>query len=60
MNCDGLAAASGIDPALVALVLTARRWWEVLPQGETNIKRIAARERIGVSRITPVLRPAFL
>ena len=57
---DGLAAASGTDTSLIGLLLKARRWWEVLQEGEIDIKRLAAREGIGASWITRVLRLAFL
>jgi hypothetical protein len=41
-------------------VLKARRWWELLQAGEIDIKTLAAREGVGASWITRVLRLAFL
>jgi DNA invertase Pin-like site-specific DNA recombinase len=57
---DGLAATTGTDTSLITLVLKARRWWEVLQVGEVDIKTLAAREGVGASWITRVLRLAFL
>jgi site-specific DNA recombinase len=57
---DGLAAASRHDPALIALVIKARRWWDILQQGEISVGGLAAREGVSPSWISRVLRLAFL
>ena len=48
------------DAALIRLLLRARGWWSQLKDGEIDVKRLAARERVNPSYVTRVLRLAFL
>lgn len=56
----GFAVTMATDTSLIALVPKARRWWDVLQEAEVDIERLAAREGIGASWLTRVLRLAFL
>jgi DNA invertase Pin-like site-specific DNA recombinase len=56
---DGLASPN-TNTALISLVVKAHRWWDILQAGETDIKMLAAREKVSASWITRVLRLAFL
>lgn len=57
---DGLAATGKPDPAVIALVLKARRWWDTLREGKLDVSTLAAREGVTSSWVTWVLRLAFL
>ncbi|MCP3733106.1 hypothetical protein M9978_22115, partial [Sphingomonas sp. MG17] len=59
---DGRAAAtsSGSDHSALKLLVTARRWWTILREGEIRIKELATREGISASWMTRVVRLAFL
>ncbi|QNE32435.1 recombinase family protein [Sphingomonas sp. NBWT7] len=48
------------DPALVRLLMRARRWWGELRQGELDITRLAQREKVSATYVTRVVRMAFL
>ncbi|MBX3593560.1 hypothetical protein [Sphingomonas sp.] len=48
------------DPGLLKLILTARRWWSILAQGELRVSELAAREGVSASRVTRAVRLAFL
>lgn len=48
------------DPALIRLLLKARRWWERLATGETDIATLARAERVNDSWMTRVVRLNFL
>jgi len=57
---NGTAAVRHADPALVRLLLKARRWWSELAKGELNILALSQRENISASYLTRVVRLAFL
>jgi site-specific DNA recombinase len=57
---DGRVANSKTDPSSIRLLLKARRWWEILRQGEVDVKTLAASEGVSNSYVTRVLRLAFL
>lgn len=48
------------DPALLRLIITARRWWSILAQGEVRISELAIREGVSASWMTRAVRLAFL
>jgi DNA invertase Pin-like site-specific DNA recombinase len=48
------------DQSLTKLLVHARRWWGELKQGEIDITRLAAREKVSAAYITRVIRLAFL
>lgn len=58
---DGSRSQQGIaDPALVRLLIQARRWWGILAEGEMGITALAEREGVNPSYITRIVRVAFL
>ncbi|MCP3731502.1 hypothetical protein M9978_13820 [Sphingomonas sp. MG17] len=59
---DGRAAAlsSGSDHSALKLLVTARRWWTILREGEIRINELAAQEGVSASWMTRVVRLAFL
>jgi len=58
---DGRAATGAApDPALLRLLVTARRWWDELAQGQCDIAALARREKVSASWMTRVVRLAFL
>ncbi|MDB5575512.1 MAG: resolvase [Bradyrhizobium sp.] len=57
---DGRIATTKADPSSIGLLLKARRWWEILRQGEVDVKTLAASEGVSNSYVTRVLRLAFL
>lgn len=58
---DGSRSQQGIaDPALVRLLVQARRWWGILGEGELGITALAKREGVNPSYITRIVRVAFL
>ena len=48
------------DASLIAMIITARRWWAQLAEGTLNIKDLAQREGVTASWMTRTLRLAFL
>lgn len=54
------AVTQAADPALLRLILTARRWWAELAQGELDITALSQREGVTDSWMTRVVRLAFL
>jgi len=57
---DGRVATTKADASSIKLLLKARRWWEILRQGEMDVTMLAAREGVNDSYMTRVLRLAFL
>jgi hypothetical protein len=55
-----LAIDDGVDAAILKQVLQARRWWEILAQGEVNIAELAGQEGVTRSYISRVIDVAFL
>jgi site-specific DNA recombinase len=61
IHTNGRAATDGTpDPALVNLLVLARRWWERLATGETDIATLARSEGVNDSWVTRVVRLNFL
>ena len=56
----GAAAFKLADPALIRLLLKARRWWSELAEGKINIPALSKREGISPNYVTRVVRLAFL
>jgi site-specific DNA recombinase len=48
------------DEPLLKMVCQARAWWATLAQGELNVDELAARENMSASRLSRLLRLAFL
>jgi hypothetical protein len=58
---DGLLGRQdGADPALVKLIINARKWWGTLAEGEMDILNLAQQEGVTASWMTRVVRLAFL
>ena len=61
VHSNGLAATAGTaDPGLVALLITARRWWDRLATGEIDISTLAREEGVNDSWMSRVIRINFL
>lgn len=61
IHTNGRAATAGTpDPALVNLLMIARRWWARLATGETDIATLARSEGVNDSWVTRVVRLNFL
>ncbi len=60
VQADGAALATKPDITLTRQLITARRWWAELRQGEIDITRLAERERVTASYVTRIVRLAFL
>ena len=61
IHSNGRAATAGTpDPALVNLLVLARRWWARLATGETDITSLARSEGVNDSWVTRVVRLNFL
>ncbi|TPG04041.1 recombinase family protein [Sphingomonas oligophenolica] len=60
VHSDGAAVAAIPNPALVRLLLRARRWWTILRTGEVDTKTLARQEGVNPAYITRVVRLAFL
>jgi site-specific DNA recombinase len=61
VHSSGKAATAGTtDPALVKLILQARRWWVRLASGEADITKIAETEQVNDSWVSRVIRLNFL
>ena len=61
IHTNGRAATAGTpDPALVNLLVLARRWWARLSTGETDIATLARTEEVNDSWVTRVVRLNFL
>ena len=56
----GHASGPGQDPSLARLIARARRWWGMLAEGHSDIRRLAEQERVTASYMTRVVRLAFL
>jgi len=56
----GTPVSAAADPALLRLILRARRWWEILERGEIDIRTLAQQEGVNDSYVTRVVRLAFL
>jgi len=58
---DGsLGRQDGADPALVKLLIKARKWWSTLAEGELDISTLAIQEGVTASWMTRIVRLAFL
>jgi DNA invertase Pin-like site-specific DNA recombinase len=58
---NGLAIGGDeVDPTLVRLIVTARKWWGMLQEGELDTTSLAVREGVTRSYLTRVVRLAFL
>lgn len=57
---DGAHFDAAADPALIKLLVRARKWWGILRQGELDIAELARREGVNDSYVTRVVRMAFL
>ena len=58
---DGsLGRQDGADPALVKLIIKARKWWGMLAEGEMDILNLAQLEGVTASWMTRIVRLAFL
>lgn len=61
VHSNGLAASMGTaDPRLVALLVTARRWWERIATGEIDVATLSRGEGINDSWMSRVIRINFL
>ena len=61
IHSNGRAATAGTpDPALVNLLVVARRWWARLATGETDVTSLARIEGVNDSWVTRVVRLNFL
>ena len=60
VQASGAAVLPRHDPALVRLVVRARRWWSQLREGALDVGELAASEGVQPSYVTRVLRLAFL
>ncbi len=61
VHSNGLGATAGTpDPSLVALIVTARRWWDRLATGETDIATLSRDEGVNDSWMSRVIRINFL
>ena len=61
VQADGVTQPGTLpNPALVRLVLLARRWWRELRQGELTVPALAAREGCSRGYVTRLLPLAFL
>jgi len=59
-EAGAVSSVSAPDASLIRLVLTARRWWTELAEGEFDITALSAREKASASWMTRVVRLAFL
>ena len=57
---SGAAMQRTVDAPLARLVAKARRWWEILREGELDVSALAAAEGVRASYVTRVVRLAFL
>uniref|UniRef100_UPI0015750A29 recombinase family protein n=1 Tax=Sphingomonas bacterium TaxID=1895847 RepID=UPI0015750A29 len=57
---NGLTIQRNANPALIRLLLRARRWWTILKQGKLDITALAEAEGVMPAYITRVVRLAFL
>ena len=60
VQASGALPQTAADPALVRLLVQARRWWAVLRTGELNTSALARREGVTPSYLSRVVRLAFL
>jgi site-specific DNA recombinase len=61
VHSNGLAATAGTaDPGLVALLVTARRWWDRLATGEIDIANLSREEGVNDSWMSRVIRVNLL
>ncbi|MCT2558459.1 hypothetical protein N0B51_05645 [Tsuneonella sp. YG55] len=61
VHSNGLVATAGTaDPDLVALLVTARRWWDRLATGEIDIATLSREEGVNDSWMSRVIRINFL
>lgn len=61
VQSNGLAATAGTpDPGRVALLVTARRWWDRLSTGEIDIATLSREEGVNDSWMSRVIRVNFL
>lgn len=61
VHSNGQTATSGTsDPGLIALLVTARRWWEQISTGGTDIATLAKQEGVNDSWMSRVIRMNFL
>lgn len=60
VQAGGSTSDGSPNQALVRLILRARRWWDILRQGEMDITQLAANEGLQNGYVTRVLRLAFL
>ena len=61
LDGDGCAtAAQAPNKPLLKMIIHARAWWATLAKGEFNVQELAAAENMNPSRLTRVLRLAFL
>ena len=54
------AVSAAPDPSLTTMLITARRWWAQLAQGQIKVQTLAIQEDVTASWITRVVRLAFL
>jgi site-specific DNA recombinase len=58
---DGsVSASAAADPALLKLLLKARRWWAELAAGTCDVAALSRREGLSASYVTRVVRLVFL
>nr|WP_298894678.1 recombinase family protein [uncultured Altererythrobacter sp.] len=58
---SGVSASSTTpDRTLINLLIQAKRWWDELAKGETDIAKLSRREGVTASWMTRVVRLAFL
>lgn len=57
---DGTHFDTKVDPALIKLLVRARKWWSILCQGDLDIAELARREGVNDSYVTRIVRIAFL
>jgi DNA invertase Pin-like site-specific DNA recombinase len=60
VQSNGSSVRTETSPALVNLIVQARKWWAALAAGEIDITTLAAREGVNDSYITRIVRIAFL
>lgn len=61
LDSQGCAAATQLpDEPLLRMLGQARTWWATLAEGRLNVEQLAARENVNPSRLTRILRMAFL
>jgi site-specific DNA recombinase len=60
IQSDGTRVDAALDPALIKLLVRARRWWAILREGQLDVTQLAQQEGFVPSYVTRVVRCAFL